>query len=337
MLQALGLAVVPLAVTLDRRRWLRYAGRPPARASSAHARDLAVSGTRGRHPVGPHAVDPQCHQCSDCRCSRGSDRCLQARESTRSALGSGSNRRASGWPRVLMVWAWSRRLGPGESARAPGVFDWWRRRSFSRSATWRSGVSGFDPRIEFYPLVSRLLSSAGYNSKPGPDRQGRAWPTREPIFPTICWERLAQRGPLRQHRSAPRLAAARLPPRGPCPRPGELAELPARVGSDPARLSSMARQPRCRGDPAPGRDSRQPRRGHPQRRRCRRISRSSAAGRTPTRNGSSRFTVRRNTIHGFGSIDFGGDDPDRPFARRRLTIEIRARTDLSRDGTNSNE
>ena len=43
MLQALGLAVVPLAITLDRSRWLRCGGRPAARVAFAHPARLAVS------------------------------------------------------------------------------------------------------------------------------------------------------------------------------------------------------------------------------------------------------------------------------------------------------
>ena len=59
MLQALGLAVVPLALFFDRSRWLRFAGRSLARASSAHCRGLAVSG-RTAHSLGSLAGGAEC-------------------------------------------------------------------------------------------------------------------------------------------------------------------------------------------------------------------------------------------------------------------------------------
>ena len=61
MLHALGLAVVPMAATFDRCRWLRRGRRAPGPAHPDPP-DLAVPRPRGRHPVGSEPLDPERHR-----------------------------------------------------------------------------------------------------------------------------------------------------------------------------------------------------------------------------------------------------------------------------------
>ena len=60
MLQALGLAVVPLAATLDRGRWLRYAGTLLLAAHVLTPESWPFP-ARGRHPLGPLTGHPERH------------------------------------------------------------------------------------------------------------------------------------------------------------------------------------------------------------------------------------------------------------------------------------
>ena len=59
MLQALGLAVVPLALLLDRSRWLRHLAVVPARDAPCYSAGMALCRARRRHSLGSDAVNTE--------------------------------------------------------------------------------------------------------------------------------------------------------------------------------------------------------------------------------------------------------------------------------------
>jgi Dolichyl-phosphate-mannose-protein mannosyltransferase len=149
MLQALGLAVVPLAVTLDRRPWLRGAAvflvglhllTPETWPFATREEDVPWDLTRSI----PNAVGSTVPLFSRIELA------LRAPESQRTTVGVWSSA-AMGLVAVLMVWAWNRRSATRNRPR--------RRRAFALVATatflalsfldlW---LSGFDSRFRFFP------------------------------------------------------------------------------------------------------------------------------------------------------------------------------------------
>ncbi len=151
MLQALGLAVVPLAITLDRRPWLRMAAvvllglhllTPETWPFATREEDIPWDLTRAI----PNAVGSTVPLFSRI------EQAFRAQESPRATLGL--------WTlagvvivAVLMVWAWSRTLAPRNRPR--------RRRALAlamvATVTFLSmgfldlWASGFDSRLRFFP------------------------------------------------------------------------------------------------------------------------------------------------------------------------------------------
>ena len=204
---------------------------------------------------------------------------------------------------ILMVWAWRRAPAPAD----PGIASWaWPVAGGSATLAFlwlgyeERRPRDLDPMFRFYPPFREYY--AGWRAF---DTYMRAAGCPRGLcrdqYPLLSpGTGVAQRGPLHQHRRASRLADARLPPRGDGARTGYLAEFPAGLGSAPARRTGLAGQPRCRGNPAPGRHPGQSRRGPAQQGRCRGVPRSSGDGPTLIPNDSSCCTARKDATHGSG-------------------------------------
>jgi hypothetical protein len=151
MLQALGLAVVPLATTLDRRPWLRAAAvvlvslhllTPETWPFATHEQDVPWDLTRSI----PNAVGSTVPLFSRIELA------FRAPESQRTTVGLWSLA-ATGLVAVLMVWAWSRRSAPQNRPMRGAVF------ALAATATFLAlgfldlwlGPNGFDTRFRFFP------------------------------------------------------------------------------------------------------------------------------------------------------------------------------------------
>jgi hypothetical protein len=151
MLQALGLAVVPLATTLDRRRWLRAAAvllvglhllTPETWPFATRDQDVPWDLTRSI----PNAVGSTVPLFSRIELA------FRAPESQRTTVGL-SSLAATGLVAVLMVWAWSWRSAPRNRSMRRTVF------AIVATATFLAlgfldlwlGPGGFDSRFRFFP------------------------------------------------------------------------------------------------------------------------------------------------------------------------------------------
>ncbi len=293
MLHAIGLAVVPLAATLDRGRWLRVLADGLLALHLLTPQTWPFARPRGRIPWDLSPMVPNAIGSLDGRLPLDrAETTIAAEPATGRPAGAVRRRDPDGRGvaticgdqaaprRRRLAWvAVAARAGAGvRLARAAKSID----------------PGYFDPRLRFYPpfrdYYRRLEGVRAALRPPGPVRVAYAG-TNLPYYllgPGLRNEvRYVNIDAHRDWLLHDYHRQAELAGRGP------LAELPAGLGPDPARRAGLAGQPRGRGDPAPGRHPGEPRGGPAQRGRCRRVSRSSAAGPTRTPSDSSRSTARR--------------------------------------------
>ena len=160
---------------------------------------------------------------------------------------------------IVMVWAWRRALDPvGPDAIALGlaVAGVPRRRWRSSGSVIASvGQRALDPMVRFYPPFRDFYAGwRTFDTYCGP--RAPAWPMPGPISLTISWDRACATRSATSTSTDIATGCCTTTIARRWPRPGNLAEFPAGLGSDPARLSGLAGQPRRRGNPAPGRHAR---------------------------------------------------------------------------------